>query len=98
MPRVVFLLIMGSGFMTFRYFVDRYYKKREAVMHEFYDVRSFIIAALNEDALSAQEWRELLPICRFADERFRELYDPEGPWRESCEVFVLQILKRFQEV
>jgi len=98
MSRFLLLLVLSSGLRIWCYFVDRYYKRREIVQDEFYDLRSLIITPMQEDELSVREWRELLPVCRFADERFRRWCDPCLDGKKGCEAFVVQILERLQEV
>ena len=98
MPRILFFLILLAAVGAWVYCVNRYYKKRDVVMDEFYDLRLFLIDLWKEDTLSIKEWREWLPICRFAGQRLRELYDPHLDDRGTCEYFVLQILRKLQGI
>ena len=67
-------------------------------MDDFYDLKLWILAHLDDCTMSDQKWSEMLPICRFADERFqrrwRELCD--GEW--SNETLVRRIIgKQYEE-
>jgi hypothetical protein len=64
---------------------------RLRVMHDFYDLRDFIIQQIEDPFMSDEKWRELLPICRFADNRYRNYYSDLN-FEGSCEALVLRIL------
>ena len=77
------------------YLHERTEKKKFAIrtqaMNERYDLQLWIIEHMNDSFMSDQKWREMLPICRFADERYERFHRPlQGKW--SCEYFVLRII------
>jgi hypothetical protein len=67
-------------------------EERQAPMHEFYDFRDRITKMLDDPATMPSDFRDLLPLCRFADERYRKLWGNLED-RHSCEAFVNDILR-----
>jgi len=83
---VVAIVVVGA-------FIKKHSRIRVAkeVMEEYRAFRKGIRAQVDDPLMSDQKWRELLPICRFADERFETLC--QGlPYEDSSEALVLMII------
>lgn len=79
-------------FVSFWRFLSRKEKESIIVMNEFYDLRNYLFEKMDDPTMFGYKWRELMPICRFADERFRKFHR-KLDFEFSCEALLLQIIE-----
>jgi hypothetical protein len=93
---LIFILIHATAIFIVTKVINKRFEKHLEAIHEFYDFRNWLIENLDNPFMSDQKWRELLPMCHFADERFRVLYRPLE-YKYSSEYLVLSIIAQGEE-
>jgi hypothetical protein len=98
---MVFFVVWCGAMLTLclqAYFQNRRCEERRRIEREMEDLRSHIVWLFVEDTLSLDEWREWLPVCRFADRRHRKFCNPNLSDEHASEYLVLIILLRLQKI
>jgi len=74
----------------------RFFEPGRMAMHEFYDLRAWLLQKMEDPAMSDRKWFELIPIAQFADYRYRKLWRPLD-FPQSCQAIVMQMLPNEDE-
>ena len=86
---LLFSLLFVSCYQL--YDVYKNLRAKSEARKEFSAFRSWLLDHEDDSTFSEMKWRELLPLCRFADERM-DMFDPILASRFSCEFLVQEIL------
>lgn len=92
MPFLVLVVIV----LVMRKVIDRHFITSLVAMNELYDLRDWIFNHLDDPSMSDQKWRDIIPMCRFADKRYATLHRPLEFGR-SCEALVLRVIGETDE-
>ncbi len=83
-PASITLYFYLWGVYFFVKYLGKHLEEKREAYHEAHLLRLWIIKHLNDPLMSDLKWQELTPICRFADERVREICGTYSKV-ESCE-------------
>jgi hypothetical protein len=83
----VLIAVLFGCVLYARRFRREVHEPGKVAMHEFYDMQNLILEKMDDPAMFEYKWRELLPLCRYADRRYRELWGPLSH-RNSCEALL----------
>ena len=76
-----------------RWIDEKFFEPRRMAMDEFYDLRNWIKEKMDDPAMSDEKWRELLPMCRLADYRFKKYWRDTIDFQSTCQGFIIGILR-----
>jgi hypothetical protein len=94
---MLIIFIAGLAILFLKLRVTDRHAKLVSALDDFYALRSFIIDHIDDALMSDTKWRELLPICRFADEGMRQTGATYAGTAGTCEALVLQIIRDDKE-